>query len=163
MTEKQQFANQREHRYSISEPTVEDPTLVVCPKCEKKAKAFLSDIQPDIGYSARVVCSSCGFTKEKTTNERCFYWYEGEPSDSYFDYRLWMVISCCGNSLWAFNRRHLDFLESFVKAELRENPKDDLGYSNSSLASRLPKWIQSKKNRKQIVECLAKLRSLGGL
>lgn len=38
MTEKQRFENQREHRYSISEPTVEDPTLVVCPKCEKKAK-----------------------------------------------------------------------------------------------------------------------------
>ena len=163
VTDKKRHVDHREHRYSISEPKNDDPTLVVCPKCEKMAKVFLSDTQPKIEFSVKVVCSNCGFVKQKTTNEREFYWYEDDPSDSFFGYKLWMKTSCCGNSLWAFNHRHLEFIESFVQAELRENPKDNLGYFNSSLVSRLPKWIKSGKNRKRILEGLAKLRALGEL
>ena len=113
------------------------------------ARVIFAEQQPEIGYTVKAVCSNCGFSNEKTDTERAFYWQEDEPSDGYFDYRLWLKISCSGNSLWAFNIRHIELLENFVTAELRENPKDDLGYANSSIASRLPKWIKSSKNRKQ--------------
>jgi hypothetical protein len=157
---KKRYIDQREHRYTISVPTVNDPTLIVCPKCTKKARVVLSDAQPDLGHTVKAVCANCGFANEKTITERAFYWHEEEPSDSYFDYRLWLNISCCGHSLWAFNLRHLNLLEEFVSAELRENPKDNLGYANSSITSRLPKWIKSSKNRKQVLTCIQKLKQL---
>jgi len=55
------------------------------------------------------------------------------------------------------NKRHLDFLETFVRAELRGNPRVELGYANSSLASRLPQWIKADKNRKALLEAIDKL------
>ncbi len=158
--EKKRHVDQREHRYTISEPTINDPTLIVCPKCSKKANVILTDAQPDFAKTVKAVCTNCGFFNEKTVKERAFYWNEDEPSDSYFDYRLWLKISCCGHSLWAFNLRHLGLLEEFVSAELRENPKDSFGYANSSISSRLPKWIKSSKNRKQILICIQKLKQL---
>ncbi|MES9992823.1 MAG: hypothetical protein ABW098_12765 [Candidatus Thiodiazotropha sp.] len=158
--EKKRYIDQREHRYTTSEPTTTGPTLIVCPKCSKKASVIFSDTQPDLGYTVKATCLNCGFSHEKTATARAFYWAEGEPSDGYFDYRLWLKIPCCGHTLWAFNLRHLRFLEDFVSAELRENPKDDLGYANSSMSSRLPKWIKASKNRKQVLSCIQKLKQL---
>ncbi|MGI5171658.1 hypothetical protein ACQEU3_45665 [Spirillospora sp. CA-253888] len=33
---------------------------------------------------------------------------------------LWLQRSCCGHVLWAYNVRHLDLLESYAAAKLRE-------------------------------------------
>ena len=158
--EKKRYIDYREHRFSISEPTPSDPTLIVCPKCTKMARVILYDQQPEIGYIVKAVCTHCGFTNQKTGAERAFYWHEEEPSDGYFGYRLWLKTPCCGNSLWAFNIRHLELIESYVMAEIRENPKDGLGYANSSIASRLPKWIKSSKNREQVLSCIHKLKQM---
>jgi hypothetical protein len=62
---------------------------------------------------------------------------------------------CGGQTLWAYNLGHLDFIEAFVTAELRERQPDDrYGWSNRSLFSRLPKWMQSAKNREQILKAI---------
>jgi len=158
--DKKRYIDQREHRFTISEPIASDPTLIVCPKCFKMAKVIFAVEQPEIGYTVKAVCTNCGFSNEKTTTEKTFYWQDDEPSDGYFDYRLWLKTSCRGNSLWAFNIRHLELLENFVTAELKENPKDEHGYANSSIASRLPKWIKSSKNRKQVLSCIQKLKQM---
>jgi len=164
INKKIRYKEEHEDRFDISMPTVEDPTLVVCPKCSKMAKVFPSNEKPKIGYSMRVACTNCGYVKEKTDNVRRYYWHDEDPTDGYFKYPLWLKNSCCGHPLWVFNRHHLEFLEKFVSAELREREqKDKYGWSNGSLMSRLPKWIKSKKNRKKILECLAKLRVMGGL
>ena len=158
MNEKTRFFDGREHRFTISVPTDDDPTLVVCPKCKKMAKVFLTQKQPELGDSVKVICSSCGYTKEKEATERSCDWYGEDPTDSYFGYSLWLKIACCGHSLWAFNIRHLDLLQNYVIAELRERKQDEYGYSNSSIASRLPSWIKSAKNRKELTQAISKLR-----
>ncbi len=63
-------------------------------------------------------------------------------------------ISCCGQTLWAMNLEHLDFLERYVESDLRER----IPNINKSLASRLPQWIKSKKNRNEILKGISKLR-----
>ena len=64
--------------------------------------------------------------------------------------------------LWAFNRRHLELLESYVEAKLRERHEDeDQGWANTSLVSRLPAWMKSAKNREEVLKGLARLRELG--
>ncbi|MDY6934102.1 MAG: hypothetical protein SVZ03_07755 [Spirochaetota bacterium] len=62
--------------------------------------------------------------------------------------------------MWAFNIRHLEFLESYVSARLREREKDErLGWHNSSLASRLPKWLKPAKNREAILKAIYELKA----
>ena len=160
MSEKLRHRDTLEHRSVISTPTVEDPILVVCPRCEKKAQVVPLGTEPEVPAKVKMVCIHCGLTKEKHATERTYIWNGDDPTDGYFDRPLWMKIPCCGETLWAYNLRHLEFLEEFVSAELRERRQDAHGWSNVSLASRLPKWIQSKKNRKKVIECLKKLRHL---
>ncbi len=162
MSAKPRYFDERVHRFAISRPTKADPTLVICPRCNKMAKVFPFNEQPEIGYSMRVACTSCSFVKDKIDASQSYYWYDEDPTDSYFKYPLWLKTSCCGESLWAFNERHLKFLENFVSAELREREQNEHGWANSSLASRLPKWIQAAKCREKIKVCLVKLRELGG-
>jgi hypothetical protein len=56
--------------------------------------------------------------------------------------------------LWAFNPRHLQFLEDFVRADFRET------HYNASLASRLPEWMKLGKNREEVLRCIKKVRDL---
>jgi hypothetical protein len=54
--------------------------------------------------------------------------------------------------LWALNEDHLSYLEEYVEATLRE------AYPNSTMASRLPDWMKSAKNREDVLKCIRKLR-----
>ncbi|MFV1884892.1 MAG: hypothetical protein ACMZ7B_10420 [Balneola sp.] len=106
-----------------------DYRLIKCPKCSK----------PVDYYGYRLSCAQCGFIDDK---------------DHYPDYELFLKIDCCSEVLWAMNLEHLDFLEDYVSAKIRTRTPN----INKSLASRLPQWIKSKKNRGQILKCLNKLR-----
>jgi hypothetical protein len=80
--------------------------------------------------------------------------------DDYFELPLWLQTPCCGEVLWAYNERHISFLEDFVGARLRERVRDGkYGWSNRSLASRLPAWIKSAKNRDEVMKGLSRLRA----
>jgi Arc/MetJ family transcription regulator len=59
--------------------------------------------------------------------------------------------------LWAYNERHLAFLEQYVGATLRETT---LEAGNRSLASRLPRWIKSGQHREEVLAGLRRLRAL---
>jgi hypothetical protein len=57
------------------------------------------------------------------------------------------------------NKAHLDFLDRYVSADLRERrPHEQYGWSNQSLASRLPKWLTSAKNRGEVQRSIERLR-----
>lgn len=149
----QRFQENEEDRLSIITPTKDDPTLVCCPKCQSKAIVALHDDE------ARLSCASCGYNQKKSTEHRTFYWGAENPTDSYFDANLWLQTDCVGESLWAFNKRHLEYLENFVSAKHRQrNPNVD-AWINSSLASRLPKWMKAAKNREQVLKAIAVLKN----
>ena len=158
--DKKRFVDRRESRFLFSEPADGDPVLIVCPRCSKMARVLPAGQQPVRGYAVKAICTHCWFSNTKADTKRSFHWHNDDPGDSYFNYGLWLKIACCNHVLWAFNLRHLDLLEDFVAAELRENPKDGMGYANSSIASRLPGWLKSAKNRKQIMACIHKLRQM---
>ncbi len=150
------YKEDKESRFSISEPSREDPILIVCPKCKAKASVI-----PFSEIEVKATCFECGFSDTKTTDERSYYWYSDNPTDGVFGFDLWLTTQCNGNPLWAFNVKHLNFLESYISAELRERSKDEKwGWANSSLASRLPKWIKSAKNRESLLKAVAQLKSI---
>jgi len=68
---------------------------------------------------------------------------------------LWLQVQCRGRTLWALHEEHLDYLERYVAAGIRERVPN----RNGSQASRLPVWIKSAKNRDEVVRCLARLRA----
>jgi hypothetical protein len=133
-----------------------DEFLVVCPKCKSAAKVTSpetdSEKSADKLFAPRkVLCLSCLFRDT---------WNKGQLSiggnfDWYFKLPLWLQISCCGETLWAYNYRHLQFLENYVAAKLRERKKPNI---TRSTASRLPQWIKSAKNRDEVLKAIEKLK-----
>ena len=67
---------------------------------------------------------------------------------------LWLTTNHRANRLWALNEDHLNWLESFIAAEIRE---DKVGGS-SALHATLPRWMTAAKNRKDVTKAVARLR-----
>jgi len=138
---------------------------------------------PVVGY-ARRPCSSCGHRwltacvqKEQYSPQmkqtadlkcpRCSHvmvekleWHADrvtkEGYDPYFGFKLYLQSSCCDELLWVYNSEHLEDLYSYVRAAIRERN----GTNKWSMITRLPSWIKKAENRKEILKCLDKFRSL---
>ena len=161
MTE--QFFDKSESIYEFS-----DEFLIVCPKCVLMAKVLPVDNSEILG-ARKLICSNCGYSKptniskssggiasiefsrERNTQS---YIVIGGAFDWYFRELLWLQIECCGETLWAYNEKHLSFIENYVAAKIRARTPN----TNKSVASRLPQWIKSAKNRDEILKAIGKLR-----
>ena len=149
----ERFKDTRENIYSF-----QNEFLVRCPFCDSCAivRCIESD-KVDRFAPRRFSCTTCGSSKD-WSQQNIESWCS-KAQDNYFHYPLWLQTSCCGETLWAYNLRHLEFIEAFVRARLRERKPHELyGWSNQSLFSRLPKWIPSGKNREEIIKAIAKIR-----
>lgn len=81
---------------------------------------------------------------------------QGRPVDCYFGHPLWLQTPCCGETLWAYNQPHLEFLKAYVRATLRHRQPNH----NQSLASRLPRWIKLAKHRDEVLRALVRMEVL---
>jgi hypothetical protein len=131
--------------------------LVVCPKCGSMAKVTSGEtasekINNQLFAPRKVMCLSCVFRDTWSGKQLSV----GGNFDWYFKLPLWLQISCCGETLWAYNYRHLQFLEDYVAAKLRERKPN----STRSTASRLPQWIKSAKNREEVLKAIGKLKDV---
>ncbi len=124
------------------------PILIECARCGKCATlrnfTFPRD-RKSVLRMGECICLHCGH--QWTT-----------PADADFVTRgpLWLRMACHGNVLWVLNREHLEFLEQFIGAELREERMEEV--SSRRLSSALPRWMLAAKNRKDVMRCLGKLR-----
>lgn len=124
-----------------------DEFLVVCPRCGRRAVLKDPGARRD-APPARLSCVHCGLAQ-----------IFDRPSSARKDLQLWLQTPCCGKTLSALNAEHLDYLERFVRAEIRERVRDpEWGWSNRALVSRLPRWIQSAKNRPEVLLCIERLK-----
>jgi hypothetical protein len=65
-------------------------------------------------------------------------------------------VECCGGrTLWAFNERHLEILEAYVGARIRERGE----YRGMTMLAKLPAWLKSAKNRDVILRSICRLRT----
>jgi hypothetical protein len=132
--------------------------IVECPSCSKRSKV-ISDVPQSEGTAdvfsltapRKIACGSCGYSRNWDQQQYAIY---SEAFDWYFGLPLWLQMPCCGETLWAFNERHLEFLESYFNATIRRQTPN----VNKSLVSRLPKWMKDAKNREQIQKGLQELR-----
>lgn len=136
--------------------------LVHCPRCDKCAEVVLKDkdvalLEGTVPYRdsylfapRRLVCNQCGYVKDWEGNKVV----SNDSKDWYFRQPLWLQIACCGELLWALNEGHLNYLEEYVEATLRE------AYPGGTMASRLPDWMKSAKNREDVLKCIRKLSGM---
>jgi hypothetical protein len=117
--------------------------LVECPHCLKCAKGI--KIQ-DANYEYSLICKNCGIL----TIPKSSSW----SNSTFMGLNLWLRTSCCGNVLWGYNKDHLDFLDDYINSSLRER----IPNKNQSLASRLPEWIKTAKNRQELTKGIQRLR-----
>lgn len=141
--------------------------LVECRACDGCAVVRMTADWP---LQGRATCSACGYVLEQASRKEGWssqartqgphdpasvVW--GAPVDPCLHLSLWLRTPCCGQELWAYNGRHLDWLRGFVSAGLRPNTLVEGGYRNQQLASRLPKWMLSAKNRGGVLDAITRL------
>ncbi|OXS59776.1 hypothetical protein B1A99_09535 [Cohnella sp. CIP 111063] len=117
--------------------------LIECPYCKRCAEGMRRNGKS--GYMLQ--CKHCGPLSDSLVGT----WGNG----TFMGLNLWLRTNCCGKLLWAYNKEHLDFLDSYVNATLRQRQPN----KNQSLASGLPDWIKSGKNREELSRGIAKLRN----
>ena len=129
--------------------------LVECPRCRRCA--VIAPCHMDRRDAKwRLTCASCSHVKEIRPN--VIYRGTTEGHDPFMRLPLWLSARCADGTVWAFNRLHLSWLESYVAATLREHRSGPRGWSNQSAANRLPRWIKSAKNRATVLRAINKLK-----
>ena len=126
--------------------------LVRCPRCDQRAVVIGIGQFPE----PRLTCEYCGLARVGAAAVSI-----GGSIDWYFGQPLWLQVECAGHTLWAYNLSHIEFLENLVAAKLRLRDRPvDTTYVNKRLASRLPPWMLSAKNRDAVLRGLEQLRDL---
>jgi hypothetical protein len=153
-------------RFSDSGQTVygfQREILVACPKCQSCARVSTIELEDvDLFSPRRLSCFHCGYSRKWNQKLINFQWYAKPTVDGFFGEPLWLQVSCGNEVLWAFNLEHLELIENYVSAKLRERRKsEDYGWQNKSLVSRLPKWISAAKNRDVVLKAIQKLKDKG--
>lgn len=144
---------------------------VICPNCEKKAIVKPSEFTYSLSdqNSTKVICLNCGYSKKLLEKPVSIIYSEknnkiigrkyiiGDGIDPYFYLPLWYSINFDNHVLWAYNIEHLEFLKSHIEAKLRERNIQEI--SNQSIGSRLPKWMNTSKNREPLLKVLTELQN----
>jgi len=148
--------------------------LVRCPRCSECADVRAIDEKSLFG-EWRLICTHCGLARsesgfnamspsgERTRGDTHKPLVGGNgmpPIDPAFGLPLWLQTNCRGHTLWAFNPNHLTLIEQYVAADVRarvpQQCKD--GPRNSTIVSRLPKWIVEASAREDVLGAIARLR-----
>lgn len=124
--------------------------LIVCPSCSKKATAIV-DFE---GCEAKLFCTHCSCIKTTTTKFNKNGSIE-VAANRYFDAELWLQSSFKNDVFWAYNEKHLEYLERYISATLREH-KDRTGFT---ILEKLPKFYHEAKNRNDLLKVIEKLRN----
>ena len=131
-----------------------DEVRGVCPRCENCARNVMSAD----GSSRQLTCFFCGFNK---SFERGGY-STSEPIDPFVGLPLWLVEQTPKGALYAYNSKHLDLLEQYISAHLRERKPGEHGWRNQGYFARLPRWIKAQENREMLKHKITMLRQRAG-
>lgn len=126
-----------------------------CPNCGYRwltVEVSEKRYNDQVNKTAKAQCESC----QQTSEVNLSWWMEehtGKPLDPYFGFPLWLQIYCAGNTLWAYNKDHLNTLKSYVAATQRVRGQG----GKWSMLNRLPKWVKSAKNRGSVLKAIGRL------
>ena len=79
-----------------------------------------------------------------------------EGQDHWFGLPLALRASYGKRLVWAYNLAHIDALEGWIAADLRER---SLHAHYMTMAARLPRWMKAAHARQHVLRALAKMRA----
>lgn len=146
---------------------------VICPRCEKKAIVIGTSLYvPMVEHEEKVrfACVRCGYAIKYANTPKMIVYvnsrgkpkysrmvYQNAPVDPFFGFSVWYKIETNHGLLWAYNLAHMSVIEAYIANPLRE--RNGIENKNSSLASRLPKWVSAAKNRSYLLRLIARVKS----
>ncbi|WP_312190339.1 hypothetical protein [Sphingobacterium sp.] len=145
----------KENRFQDQNKVVSDfyhEVWVVCQACGKKAVAKAD-------YNAKqasLYCDYCGYHKRATT-DIYFFGIKSHAMTAahfYFKATLWLQHPFKSDVFWAYNGEHLNYLEDYIGAKLREHKDRE----HFTLLEKLPKFYHEAKNRKALLAIINRLR-----
>ena len=105
-----------------------------------------------------VQCSMCNNFSKLVVNPKNIYLAElSQLEYTVFGLKLCLVAHTRLGNIYLHNIEHLQELKSYIHADLREHTQNA---GNSSYYSRLPAWIKSARNRKEILKALLRLEQM---
>ncbi|WP_415871268.1 hypothetical protein [Acinetobacter pittii] len=110
----------------------------------------------------REIVVSCNFCLRENRFDDSTYTlrkisYSKVGFDPYYAYRLFLNIAVRQGQICVYNPTHLEILKKFIQADLRERKFPNY---NRSYFSRLPAWIKSTRNRKEILKAILRLEQM---
>ncbi|MBM0258104.1 hypothetical protein [Micromonospora sp. 4G55] len=141
--------------------------VVRCPRCSGRASVLpdpesAGSSRHHVWLRRRLSCLGCAYSdvwdapRRAGDDARTLPEFSG-PNDPYFGLPLWLSVDCRGRVLWAYNGEHVDLLEAYVSARLRERGRD---MGSQTLVERLPAWVKDGKHRADVLEGIGRLRAL---
>ena len=133
--------------------------MIVKRNCDNCGKPISVEIpnQNELSKQVTIPCNHCGITRTfEPRNESYRFVYKsigGIATDPVFNLPLLLQTEVKGNHFWAYNRRHLQDIKSYVQAKLRERQSE--GYT--TMVERLPQFIKEAKNREAILKAIEQL------
>lgn len=131
----------------------ENEVLVECPICKKKAVAKTNTETKKV----RLYCENCSYNKEIVA-EATVFGITGNwkmAAHHFFGAELWLQYPFKNDVFWSYNEEHLEYLEQYISASLREH-KDR---SHFTLLEKLPKFYHEAKNRDALLKIIKKLKN----
>ncbi len=107
-----------------------------------------------ITKKVRLFCVHCGYNKEASA-EVAQHAFITKPANQFFDAELWLQIDFKKERFWAYNDKHLDYLERYISATLRGHKER----THFTLLEKLPKFYHEAKNREGLLKVIAKLKN----
>ena len=103
-----------------------------------------------------VKCKNCGITQDyepRNISQEWLFSSKGKETESYFGLPLWISSNFKNYTFWAFNYEHLEYLKSYISAELRERNNR----THWTMVEKLPVWMTSSKNRDKLIKVIKEL------
>ncbi|WP_226002563.1 hypothetical protein [Paenibacillus sp. BJ-4] len=131
----------------------------VCSYCERYFNIEVHDERTVTHKYTNMACPHCETHNQVPVHRvQLREWHKNviqNGKDPIFKLQLYFLDYYRGKPVWALNRAHLNYLLSYISAELREKP---VGGMLRTASHSIPKYIKDAKNRQAILKILQKLQ-----
>ena len=132
---------------------------VKCRECNEPLQRTSSSV--NAWKKIQMRCLNCGDECEYDAHVSRMHFHDGMMCDPVFGLPLLLQDRFRDDTFWAYNYDHLDLLEQFISAKLRERgitPRNTIK-KNSSMMSRLPSFISKAGNRPELLKMIWELKT----
>ena len=150
LIENMEHSRFNDQNYRLSD--FQDEVWVACPSCQRKAIARNYPEQ----QTARLLCTSCGLSRSCPTTETVAGVTTSvrQAAHSYFGAALWLQHPFKNEVFWAYNAKHIAYLEQYISARLRQHSNR----SHFTLLEKLPKFYHAAGNREDLMKIIQRLK-----